>query len=170
MPDIVRVGGIQYSWNSTLTLIDLQPFRGLIEIDWGEKLDVETVYSQTQDGVPIGSTAGQYAVENFTMKFLREYAEALKAYLAGPAPGVPPGNRGLPGSYGQTTFLFQMTATEPLQIGATPVVVNAGPCRIIGQKQTTAKGSNALETEFTLWCQQISVNGITLYSPAVPGL
>jgi hypothetical protein len=170
MSDIIRIGGVQYNWNSSITRIDGQPFRGILEVDWSQKMDVETVYSQTQDGVPIGATSGQYAVDSFTFKMLREYAEQLKLYLAMTAPGVPPGNRGQIGSYGLTTFVFQATASEPLQIGALPVHVDASPCRIIGEKQTSAKGTAALETEFTVWCQQLRVNGLSMYSPAIPTL
>lgn len=168
--DILRAGGIQYNWNSTSTRIDGQPYKGVRSIDWGEKLDVETVYSQTQDGRPIGSTGGQYSVESFTLKMLTEYADQLTTYLAFAAPGFPPGNRGLPGNIGETQFLFQFTATEPLQIGATPIILNASPCRIIGMKNTVEQGTAALITEFTLWSQGITVNGKSLYKQALPSL
>lgn len=170
MPDIVRVGGLQYSWVSTMTRIDGQPYRGLTSLDFSDKLDVETVYSQTQDGVPIGDTEGQYSVDSFTMKWIREYADYLTTYLAGPAPGVPPGNRGGPGEYGGTHFSLTLTAIEPLQILAVPLIILVPQCRIIGVKETTEKGSAALETEFTCWARQIIRNGKTLYKQAIPGL
>lgn len=168
MGDIVRVGGRQYNWNSTLTRIDGQAWRGIQKIDWGEKLDVETVYSQTQDGVPIGDTAGEYSVESFNMTFLSEYAAQLLTYLSTLAPGFPPGARGLPGSYGQTKFQFQFSASEPLELGALPILVSGAPCRIIGKKESREKGSGALVTEFAVWCRALSVNGQTMYSPSIP--
>lgn len=168
MPDNVRIGGLQYNWNSTITRIDSQMWRGITSVDWSEKLDVETVYSQTQDGKPIGGTSGQYSVDSFTVKMLWEYWEELKIYLATLAPGVPPGNRGSPGSYGQTTFTFQLSASEPLQLGALPIMLSASPCRVVGAKISAAKGNAALEAELAIWCQSLEINKITMFSRAAP--
>ena len=167
MGDIVRVGGRQYNWNSTLTRIDGQAWRGIQKLDWSEKLEVETVYSQTQDGVPIGDTAGEYSVDAFSFSMLSEYAAQLITYLAMLAPGFPPGARGLPGSYGQTKFQFQFSATEPLEIGALPIIISAAPVRITSKKEGREKGSGALVTEFGCWARQMSINGVTMYSPAL---
>jgi hypothetical protein len=170
VPEILRVGGKQYNWNSSISRVDGQPWRGITSIDWSQKLDVETVYAQTQDGVPLGDTGGQYSVDSFTIKMLREYWEQLKLYLATLAPGVPLGSRGLPGSWGQTKFTFQMSVSEPLEIGALPIQLDASPCRVIGEKAVTEKVSASLETELSLWCRQLKVNGLTMYSPALPTL
>jgi|SRR5580704_1908470 hypothetical protein len=171
MGDILRVGGIQYSWNSTLTRVDGQAYRGFTSIDWGEQLDVETVRSQTQDGIPMGGTGGEYSVNAFTIKMLWEYWEGyLKPYLAFLAPGYPVGNRGALGSYGQTAVQFQLTASEAFQVGALPIALEASPMRFISAKQTVAKGNAALEAEIACWVQQMSINGITLYSAAPPSL
>jgi hypothetical protein len=165
MGDTVRIGGKQYSWNSTLTRFDGQAWRGLQKLDWSEKLEVETVYAQTQNGVPIGDTAGEYSVDSFTFTMISEYAAQLLAYLAGPAPGFPPGSRGLPGSYGQTKFQFQFSASEPLEIGALPILISASPCRITSKKESREKGSGTLVTEFGCWVRQMQINGVTMYSP-----
>jgi hypothetical protein len=170
MPDIVRVGGRQYNWNSTITRIDGQLWRGLQKLDWAEHLEVETVYSQTQDGVPIGDTGGEYSVPNFTLTFVREYGTQLLLYLATLAPGFPPGSRGVPGSYGLTKFQFQFTVSEPGEIGALPIVVSAAPCRIIDVKETTEKGSGVLISEFGCWVRQLKRNGISLYNSALLSL
>lgn len=170
MPEILRVGGKQYNWNSSLSRFDGQPYRGVKSVDWSQKLDVETVYSQTQDGVPLGPTGGQYSVDSFTIKILWEYWEQLKLYLATVAPGVPPGNRGLPGTYGETTFIFQMSVTEPLQIGALPIALNASECRVVSEKETTEEGSAALVAEVGLWVRQLTVNGLSMYARALPTL
>lgn len=169
MPEILRVGGKQYSFNSTLTRIDGQPWRGVRSVDWSQKLEVETVYSQTQDGVPLGGTGGQYSVDSFTLKMLWEYWEQLKLYLATVAPGVN-GNRGLPGTYGETTFILQVSASEPLQIGALPIMLSAGECRVVSEKESHEAGSAALVAELGLWVRELTVNNLSMYTRAVPTL
>jgi hypothetical protein len=168
--DFIRIGGIQYNWNSTMSRVDGQPYRGFTEINWSEKLDVETIYSQTQDGAPIGGTSGQYAVDSFTVKMLWEYWEQLTDYLSFAAPGVPVGNRGLPGSYGLTVCTFQLSASEPLQLGALPIMLTAGQMRFIAPKGQAQKGNAGLEIEIGCWAQSLIINGKTLYSAALPTL
>lgn len=168
MPEILRVGGLQYNWNSTVSRIDGAMWQGLTSVDWGEKLDVETVYSQTQNGVPLGDTGGQYSIESFNIKMLREYAEQLLDYLANDAPGIG-GERGDFGTYGQTKFHFQLTVSEDSLPNARPIHVDAVPCRVINAKPAHAKGPGALEMDLSLWCQQITVNGRTMYA-ASPSL
>jgi hypothetical protein len=168
VPDVIRVNNQPYSWNSSLSTFDLQPWPGVVEVNIGDKTDVETVYTQTQDGRPIGATAGQYEVSNFKIKMLRDSADALTTYLS-TVPN-PLGGPFSPGAYGRREFSFGLTVTEPLLIGGIPLILIAGVCRIIGHDETTAKGIEALVTEFTLWCKGIIRNGKTLYTPALPGL
>jgi hypothetical protein len=171
MPEILRHGGRQYDWSATLIQIDGFPRRGFTSFDFGEKLDVETVYSQTQDGVPLGDTRGQYSVESFTLKMLTEYwegFEGLKDYLSNQSPGFN-GERGPFGNYGLTKFHFQLSVSDDYLPNAPSIHYDAVPCRIISAKPAGAKGAAALETELGLWCQQIKVNGMTLYAPAVGG-
>lgn len=163
----IRIGGQQYSWNSTLSRVDGVPRRGFTSIDWTDKLDVETIYSQTQDGVPIGDTAGQYAAE-LSGKMLWEYFEQLKSYLAFDAPGDPPGIRGPQGTVGQTKFKFQLSASEPIDPGATPIMLTANNCRLIEQKGGVAKGQAGLEIDFKFWVRTLSINGVTLYDVPIP--
>jgi hypothetical protein len=164
-PEVLRVGGRQYNWNSCITRVDGSLWQGFTGLDWGEKLDVETVYSQTQNGVPLGDTGGQYAVESLTIKMLTEYWEQLKLYLANQAPGIN-GERGPIGSYGQTKFALQFTVYEPTLPGAFPIHIDAAPCRVIAPKGSAAKGNASLESEIALWCQQLTINGLTLYTPS----
>jgi hypothetical protein len=160
--DVLRVGGAPYNWNSTLSLFDGFPNRGIVEVSFSDKLDVETIYSQTQDGVPIDATGGQYEVDSFSIKMLSDSADKLTSYLSLKPPFI--------GSYGRTKFSFNLTATEPLILGATPLVLDAPECRIIGVKEARARGVEALLTELTLWCRTLSRNGKTLYVPAIPGI
>jgi hypothetical protein len=160
--DIVRVNNQPYSWNSTLTRIALIPWPGVVSVEWSEKLDVETVYSQTQDGRPIGATAGQYEVDSFTVRMLSDSADSLTDMLSALPPFV--------GSFGRTEFPFVFSASEPLLPGASPIIMAADVCRIIGKKQTREKGVAALVTEFNIWCKGIVENGKTLYTTSIPGI
>jgi len=157
---ILRVNGQQYNWNSTKTLILGVPVPGVIEVNYGEKLDVETVRSQTQDGVAIGSTGGEYSVEGFQIKMLAEHAAALFAMLAAVPPFI--------GSIGRTEFPFHLTASEPLLVGALPIVTDAPVCRIVGRRRSHAKGIEALVTEIDVWAQSLTENGVSLYAPQLP--
>ena len=170
MPEIIRVGGLQFGWNSTDSRVDGQLWQAFTSYDWGQKLDRETVYAQTQDGVPIGPTAGQYGVENFTLKMLWEQWEQLKKYLALEAPGTASGGRGPPSTYGQTFFNYQLTADEPLSPGAVPIILNAEDCVWISEKSSGAKGAAALEAEIGLWVRSLTINGLSAFSPAVGGI
>lgn len=167
MPELVRVGGTQYNWNSTTSRIDGAPWRGITSVDWSEKLEVETIYSQTGDGVPIGDTDGQYSAA-ITLKMLWEYLEQLKQYLATTAPGDPPGARGPLGSFGGTKFKYQLSALEPLDPAASPIMLTGNNCRLIETKGTAAKGAAGLEVDVTFWVRTLEVNGITMYSPPIP--
>jgi hypothetical protein len=158
--DVVRLNNQQFSWNSTITRIAGIPWPGVVAIDWSEKLDVETVYSQTQDGTPQGATAGQYEVDGFTMRMLTDSADKLTDMISAIPPFV--------GSYGRTEFPIVCSASEPLLPGGFPIVMTAGVCRIVGKKQVREKGIAALVTEFAIWSKGIIENGKTLYSPKIP--
>jgi hypothetical protein len=166
--DVIRVNNQPYSWNSSISLFDLFPSNGVVEVNYSEKLDIETVYSQTQDGRPIGGTAGQYEVDSFTIKMLRDSADAFTTYLS--TVPSPLGGPITPGSYGRREFSYSLNVDEPLLPGGLPIILLAGVCRIRGVKETTAKGIEALVTEFDIWCKGITKNGKTLYSSSIPGL
>jgi hypothetical protein len=158
---ILRLNHQPYSWPSSLTRILGVPVSGLVELNYGEKLDVETVYAQTQDGVPIGGTAGQYEVEGFTFKMLAQDGDALTTMLVASAPQFL-------GAYGRIEFPFTCSVTEPLLPGAIPIEMVAPICRIIGRKAARAKGIEAFVTEFTVWSPGIIENGKTLYARSIP--
>jgi hypothetical protein len=166
MPGVVipflRVNGQPYNWNSTMTRFAGVPWPGVVEFNWGEKLDVETVYSQTQDGKPIGATSGQYEVDTFTCKMLEEDANALMQAIALMPPYV--------GSVGRTEFDLELQASEPLSPGAVPIMMMSERTRIIGNKGARAKGIEALVREITFWSGGLRVNGVSLWTPALPGV
>lgn len=169
--EILRVGGRQYDWSSTLILVDGQARRGFTAFDFSEKLDVETVYSQTQNGVPLGDTRGQYSVESVTLKMLLEYWEGaggLKDYLANFATGSN-GERGPIGTWGLTKFHLQIQVSDDYLPNVPVVHYDIVPCRVISAKPAGAKGNAALEVDLALWALQIKTNDMTLYAPAVGG-
>jgi hypothetical protein len=160
---VLRLNNQPYNWNSSLSRFMGQAWPGVVEVNYSEKLDIETVYSQTQDGKPIGGTSGQYEVDSFTVKMLIDDADALTTMLVASAPQFL-------GSYGRVEFPFTLSVTEPLLPGAIPIEMIAGVCRIRGKKKGVAKGIEALVTEFDIWCKGIIENGKTLYSTAIPTL
>lgn len=165
MAEFIRYQGRQYSWNTTLSQVDGQPWRGFTAVDVGDKLDPETVYSQDGSGAPLGATAGQYEVTTFTFKMLAEYWVQLLAYLANVAPGLPAGNRGPIGTYGLTVFHYQLSIVDEFAVGATPIMVDVPFARVTEAKISAAKGNTALEYEITNWASQVIVNGVTLFTP-----
>ncbi|HLK38686.1 MAG TPA: hypothetical protein VKU41_18110 [Polyangiaceae bacterium] len=158
----VRLNGQPYSWNSTMTRFNGTPWPGVIEFAWGETLEVEDVYSQTQDGKPIGGTAGQYKVETFTCKMLEEDADALTDSISLMPPYV--------GSIGRTEFNVECQASEPLAIGAKPIMLMSERTRIVGMSHTRVAGIEKLVREFKFWSNGLRINGKTLWTPAIPGV
>lgn len=162
MPDVIRVNNQPYNWNSSASKFDNQIWPGVTSVNVGDKLDVKTVYSQTQNGKPMGGTAGKYEVNNFKIKMLRDSADALTTYLSLKPPFI--------GSYGRTEFSYFLTVSEPLLIGVLPLVLVAGVCRVIEVNEATEEGLDELVSELTLWCKGVIRNGKTLYSNKLPGL
>ncbi|HVH51981.1 MAG TPA: hypothetical protein VM690_07535 [Gaiellaceae bacterium] len=159
--DVIRVNNQPYSWTSTASSFNFIPYTGILSVSVAESLDVETVYDQNGDQRPIGATAGLYKVESFKIKMLRDSANSLTDMLVALPPFF---------SIGRTEFLFQLSCSEPLLLGSSPIILVADACRIIGIDETTEKGSEALVTEYTLWSKGITRNGKSLYTPSIPGI
>lgn len=146
MLDIATVlNGNILSAKSCKYYFDGIPRRGLVAVNYKEKLDVETVYDDSPDGAGIGSTAGRYGVESFTITFLRAAWAAT-----GPIPGIMQylALKGL-GSYGAARFSFTAEYSEPLNPGAT-IVDTLAPCRIIGVEDDYSEDIKALVTKVDL--------------------
>jgi hypothetical protein len=144
---------------------DFIPRRGIVAVDYEEKLDSTDVYDDANDGGPVGSTAGQYSIESMSITFLRNSWNAL-----GPKPGLMQ-QLGLkaaaslaPGSYGLARFTFTAEYSEP--IAPTHTVVDTFfDCRVTGVKDSYAKGSEELVTVVSMKSLRMSRNGLTLYAP-----
>lgn len=154
MPDIVRVNDTVYSWNSTLHKIDNAPWTGILEVNWEEKLETKLVYAARRDGTPLGSPSGKYSVDGFTMKMLRDTANAFTDYLC-----TKTGKR----QYGRARFNYMLQVSEPLP-GLAPITASAGTCRVIGKKNAQAEGIDELVTEFSILCLTMTENGKSLWS------
>lgn len=154
MPDITRVNDTIYSWNSTLHKIDNQPWSDIVAVDWEQKIDAKVVFTAKPSRRPRGSTTGKWTMEGFSIKLLRDSADAFTDYLC-----TKTGTR----SYLRARFNYLLQVTEPFP-GARPLVASAVDCRVIGEKDATEEGIDELLTEYTLLCLNFSKNGKTLWS------
>jgi hypothetical protein len=151
--DRVRVNKTQYSWTSTLFKIDNFPTRQIASVDYEQKRDIKIVYASKQDGTPMGWTSGKYLVPAFSIKMLREGADALTDYLS---------VKGL-GSYGDAEWSFMAQLSEPV-VGLLPITMRGAPCRIIGEKDAYEEGIDEVLTEYAIGCLFMKKNGKQLWS------
>jgi hypothetical protein len=156
MPDITRVNDTIYSWNSCLHKIDNQPWVHIMEVNWEQKIDAKTVYAARKDGLPLGSTTGKWSLEGFTIKMLRDSADAFTDYLCSKT-----GTR----FYGRARFDYLLQVTEPVP-GARPLTASAQICRVVNEKDAQAEGTDELVTEFTILSIFFIKNGKALWSNA----
>jgi hypothetical protein len=153
MPDVIRIGHTIYSWTSCVFKIDNQPFTGLVALDYEQKRERVVQYGARPDGRPLGKTAGKYSVPSFSMKMLRDSADALTTYLT---------LKGL-GSYGDAEFTIMVQVIEPV-LGMVPMTTLAESCTIDGEKDGHEEGVDSLLTEFEIGCLQLTKNGKRLWS------
>lgn len=151
--DVVRLNKTIYSWESCLFKFDNQPMKGILEVDYEQARDVKIVYAALRSGRPLGMTAGKYSVKAFTMKVLRDTADAFTTYLA------TKGN----GSYGDPFWSFIAQVSEPVA-GMQPLTASSPFNRIIGKKDAHAEGVDELVTELTIASLWFVENGKTLWS------
>ena len=151
--DVVRVNQTLYSWTSTAHLVDDFPYEGIVAVDYDQKRERKVVYAARQQGTPLGMTAGKYMVPPWTMKFLKDSAEAFTDYL------TEQGN----GSYGDAVFQYLLQVTEPDSADA-PITVSAEHCVISGKKDSYEEGIDELVTEFEITCLLMTENGKQLWS------
>jgi hypothetical protein len=161
MPDIVRINGTVLSWNSTLHKLDNEPYEGIVEFNLEQKRERKVVYAAKQNGTPLGDTAGKYSVSAASMKMLRDTAFAFKQHLAQQSANQR--------SYGDIPFTYLLQIDEPTADGV-PLKVLVTNCKIVGEKEAHAEGTDELVTEFELGGAMIAtVNDLTLWS-AVGGI
>lgn len=161
--DVVRIGSETWAWSSCSFTVDGFPTEGVVALDFEEKLEVRTVYSNRQDIAPLGQSAGRYQVAAFPLRMLRDSARALKAYLDATAKA-----KGL-GSYGQATFTLGLQLTGRDVGDSLPSTTYFASCRIVSEKPDQEEGTRALVTEFSVACLGIVKDGISLWN-ALPDI
>lgn len=157
--DIATVlNGNILSGKSCQFFVDMIPRKGIVALNYKEKLEAEDVYDDDRTGMPIGSTAGRYGVEGFTMTLLRSAwncsagTPGLMQYL---------GLKGL-GSYGAARFNFIAEYSEPL-VPMQTVIDTLFYCRIVGVEDDYSEDIKALVTKLDLKALGITRNGVSLY-------
>ncbi len=156
IPKFLTVNKVRFSWTSCRAQADGLAMSGLTKVDYGEMLEQEDVYDDSNDGVAVGYTAGTYKVDGFTLTMLRQDADNFTTYLAAK------GGRPFKG----VEWVFSLQCNEPLSPGAFPITMLADTCRIVGEKDSQEQGSGKLVTEFTLKALTIIKNGKTLFDQA----
>jgi hypothetical protein len=153
MPDFIRLNHTRYSWTSSRTIVEGIPVDGIVAIDFEETRERKIVYSNRQDGTPVGWTSGKYAVKSFKMKMLKEYAAVFKEAIA--ILGA--------GSIGDAEWTLGLQCVEPV-IGAIPITLVATPCTIVGRRDSREEGVDELLEEFDLAVLQLIEGGTPLWS------
>lgn len=156
--DLVRVNNTRYSWTSCSFRFDMLRSRGVVACNWEQKRERKMVYAGNQSGTPLGWTAGKYTVPSFTIRMLKEWANALTDYLM-VGGSIQPGL----GSFGDSEWSFTAQMVEPV-IGAVPLIMVAQPCCIVGKKDVHEEGIDELVTEFEIATMAITENNKRLWS------
>lgn len=150
--DIVRFNSAIYSWHSSLFKLDNTPIRGVVAVDYEQRLDVTLLPSNQQDAEPLGMSAGAYSVPGFTIRMLRASAQAvIEAMSKKSADGR---------SYGAPFFSFLAQVREGSDA---PITTSAPACRIVGKRDVFQEGVDELVTEFTIAALTLSENGRRLW-------
>jgi hypothetical protein len=153
MPDVVRVNQTLYSWNSTDHAIDNFPYEGIVGVNYEQTRKRKVVYAARKQGTPLGYTAGKYEVPSFTLKALKDTAEAITDYLTEIGEG----------SYGDAVFQYLLGVSEPDAADA-PIKVSMEYCVVQGKKDVYDEGIDELVTEFDLATLLIVENSKQLWS------
>lgn len=157
--DIATVlNGNILSAKSCKFFVDMIPRKGIVACNYKEKMDAENVYDDSRDGTPVGSTAGRYSVESFSLTLLRASWNSV-----GPIPGLMQqlALKGL-GSFGAARFAFTAEYSEPL-VPLSTVVDNLFFCRVTGVEDDYSEDIKALVTKLDLMCLSMTRNGLTFF-------
>ncbi len=138
--------------------VDSIPRKGVVAVNYKEKLEAENVYDDDKSGTPVGSTSGRYSVESFSITLLRSSWNCV-----GPTPGLMQylTLKGL-GSYGAARFSFMAEYSEPLSPLQT-IVDSLSFCRIVGVEDDYSEDIKALVTKLDLMSLGMIRNGASLF-------
>lgn len=144
---------------------DLIPRRGLVAVDYEEKLESDDVYDDHKDGGAVGETSGKYSIDGMSITFLASAWNCMgpkiglmqqlvaKALLRGET------------GYGAARFSFVAEYSEPMAPMST-IVDSISNCRIVGVKDSYAEGIEKKVVVVAMKSSgRLTRNGATLYSP-----
>jgi hypothetical protein len=163
--DVIRVNARTFAWSSCAFSCDGMPWEGVVGIDWEERLDTRVVYSNQQDGAPLGMAQGRYQIATFPLRMLRDTAKTWKNYLTAQA-----STKGS-GSYGQAVFELGLQLAGRDAGDLLPTSTLFSSCRVLGEKVSHEEGIDELVTEFQIGCLLIEQDGNSLWNalPAIVG-
>ncbi len=128
------------------------PVRGIVAVNYKEKIEMENVYDDDRTGTPVGSTSGRYSLESFSITILKTRWVELMPVLS--ALGL--------GSIGAARFPFVAEYSEPLDPLHT-IVDSIYPCRIIGIEDDYSEDIKALVVKLELSALGMTRNGQPLF-------
>jgi hypothetical protein len=146
------LNGCVLSAKSCSFYIDLIPRKGILAVNYKEKIEAENVYDDDRTGTPVGSTSGRYSIEAFSITMLKANWLELMPYLT---------LKGL-GSIGAARFSFVAEYSEPLDPLHT-LVDAISPCRIVGVEDDYSEDIKALVTKLDLMALGMTRNGMMLW-------
>lgn len=157
MADLLRVNGNVIGWGSTKFKINGTNFRGITEINWGEKLDSTLVYGMGRHMAPQGGTAGKYIPDLVTGKGRFATVNAMKKQIA----ALSPSGR----SYGSIRFSGVVFYTEPAPIGSVGEShrVEFAGLKWVETKTSNAEGSDPTSQDFSFQVLAIREDGLVLF-------
>jgi hypothetical protein len=162
--DVVRINARTYGWNSLAWSVDGLPSEGLTGIDWEESLETRTIYSNRQDGAPLGMSQGRYQIAKFPIRMLKDSARMFKSYLTTrAAASVAPST-----SYGQAVFAMAVQLLGEDAGDFLPSTTIFSGCRVVGEKSAHEEGTGALVVEFQIACLLIAQDGNILGNALPP--
>jgi len=129
--------------------VDFIPRRGIVAVNYKEKLEAEQVYDDSRTGTPVGSTSGRYSVESFSITMLRTAWADFMPYLTA---------KGL-GSMGAADFDFVAEYHEPNDPLHT-IVDALSHCRVVGIEDDYSEDIKALVTKLDLMANSLVRNGV----------
>ncbi len=146
------LNGCILSAKSCSFFVDFIPRKGIVAVNYKEKLEAENVYDDDRTGTPVGSTSGRYSVESFSITMLKTKWAEFMPYLT---------LKGL-GSMGAARFTFVAEYSEPLDPLHT-IVDTLAYCRITGIEDDYSEDIKALVVKLDLMSLGMTRNGQMLW-------
>lgn len=149
MTDLIRGNQNFLSWYSCSFKVAGAPYRGILGVNFADKINASYVKGADKTGRPLGTTAGSYEPSNIGLKLLSDSASAFEGQIA------------LLGLGSLTSARWLLTVIE----AEIPAIRNltAVDCRIVEVKDDRSEGNDASVTEYTIMPMEILRNGISLF-------